>query len=73
MKNKLTLLLLSLTLIFLASCEQKRVATPMDLEHTYLIPKPLEIKATGSSFLLNETSSIYYNESYRSLKNVAFL
>lgn len=73
MKNKLTFLLLSLTLVFLASCEQKRVATPMDLEQTNLIPKPLELKATGSSFLLSETSNIYYNESNTSLKNVAFL
>ena len=64
MNNKLSLLPLSLTLIFLTSCEQKRVATPMDLEQTYLIPKPLELKATGSSFLLSETS----NKTYLSTK-----
>ena len=45
----------------------------MDLEKTFLIPKPLELEATGCSFLLSENSAIYYNKSHVSLKNVASL
>ncbi len=43
------------------SCQQKRIATPMDLEQEAVIPKPVHLEATGSSFLLEEGTTIFYD------------
>ena len=73
LKKRTSIVFLLGFLLVVFSCEEKRIATPMDLEQSNLIPKPLDLKATGSSFLLSESSNIYYNESDVSLKNVAAL
>ncbi len=65
---------LFLTLLFalaIASCQQERMATPMNLEKEYLIPKPVLLNATGSSFLLSQESGVYYEGASDELKEVA--
>ncbi|MFP2996073.1 beta-N-acetylhexosaminidase [Spongiivirga sp. MCCC 1A20706] len=53
---KRVFLLMVLTIM---GCKEKRVATKMDLSEAVLIPKPVQLNATGSSFLLNSESKIY--------------
>lgn len=48
--------ILSLTLL-LASCDEP--AVPMDLNEVALIPTPMTVSATGSSFKISEHTSIY--------------
>ncbi len=41
------------------SCDNTPPPTPMDLSKEQLIPKPVELEATGSSFRLTEDTDIY--------------
>ncbi|MFK7934798.1 MAG: hypothetical protein AB8G22_14920, partial [Saprospiraceae bacterium] len=59
-------------LFLLSSCEPeplRRVATPMDLKQSNLIPLPLKMEATGSSFAILPTTSIQMDDD--TLRNVA--
>ena len=56
-----TVLVLLLSTISLTSCQtEKKPATPKDLLKENIIPKPVSLSATGSSFELNENSEIHY-------------
>jgi hexosaminidase len=66
-KRNLVTILLVATLVITFSCEQKREATPMDLSQISLIPKPVSLEATGSSFLLGENAVIYYKNDQEQL------
>lgn len=73
MEKKVKLFLAVLFALGLASCQQKRIATPMNLEKERLIPKPVLLDATGSSFLLHEESGIYYEPSNVELFNAELM
>ncbi|NER16111.1 beta-N-acetylhexosaminidase [Spongiivirga citrea] len=64
MKNVSTLITCFSLLLFMG-CKEKRVATPMDLAKENLIPKPVGMVATGSSFLLSSESVIYTDQEFR--------
>ena len=53
-------LILAGLLLFLSSCNEKY--PPTDLNNNNIIPKPLLIKATHKTFLLNNKSAIYLNQ-----------
>ena len=53
----LTILIGTFFLIF--SCQEKIPATPKDLAKEALIPKPSNITATGSSYRLKNSTTIY--------------
>ncbi|MET2985530.1 beta-N-acetylhexosaminidase [Aureibaculum conchae] len=56
----------------LSSCETKtkKLAIPMNLENQQVIPKPVSVKATGSSFeITNKTAVIYQNEQTKPIAN----
>ncbi|WP_117884937.1 beta-N-acetylhexosaminidase [Aureibaculum luteum] len=63
MKNKIFypyFLIICIGLISLTSCETKKPAIPKDLAKQQLIPKPVNVNATGSSFEINSNTSIQY-------------
>ena len=63
MKNKIFypyFLIICIGLISLTSCETKKPAIPRDLAKQQLIPKPVNVNATGSSFEINGNTSIQY-------------
>ena len=70
-KRNLVNILLVAILVMTLSCEQKREATPMDLSQISLIPKPVSLEATGSSFLLGENAIIYYKNDQEQLMQEA--
>lgn len=53
-------LILAGLLLFLSSCNEKY--PPTDLNNNNIIPKPLLIKATHKTFVLNNKSAIYLNQ-----------
>jgi hexosaminidase len=55
----------------MVACQQKRIATPMDLTQESLIPLPQNLSATGSSFLFNDKSIVYYDAASQELKKEA--
>lgn len=60
-------------LFLIISCETPRVASPMDMQASNLIPWPASLEATGSSFLLDENTEIYYDTLNIKLKELAQL
>ncbi|GAB5527807.1 MAG: beta-N-acetylhexosaminidase [Roseivirga sp.] len=52
-------MLLSICLVTIFSCDQP---TPKDLNAEALIPKPTSVVATGSSFAIKESTSIYVSD-----------
>ncbi|WP_405293220.1 beta-N-acetylhexosaminidase [Algibacter sp. Ld11] len=46
--------------ISLTSCEIKKIAIPKDLGKQQVIPKPVSVMATGSSFEINSSTTIQY-------------
>lgn len=62
MKNLIRLIII--TAIF-SACTQPN---PKDLEKETLIPKPIHLTATGSSFSINEKTVIYFQEGNTSLE-----
>jgi len=60
-----------IAIILQSSCETR---TPKDLTKENIIPKPVSITATGSSFIVNADTKIYFDESSRELeRNGQFL
>ncbi len=53
--------------IVLFSCTSR---TPKDLLKESIIPKPVSVVATNSSFVLSETTAIYYQSSSEELKDI---
>ncbi|RPD99884.1 beta-N-acetylhexosaminidase [Aureibaculum marinum] len=49
-------------LICLTSCEFKKNAIPKDLAKQQIIPKPVSVTATGSSFEINSNTTIHYQD-----------
>ncbi|MEM6965513.1 MAG: beta-N-acetylhexosaminidase [Bacteroidota bacterium] len=64
------LLLLICICIVMFSCEKKIPATPKDLSKENLIPKPYEVKATGSSFRLTADTKVIINQDSDELKKL---
>ena len=58
MKYQIRFTLLLSALFILISCNEE-AAVPLDLGQESIIPQPLSVKATGSSFTLKATTSIY--------------
>jgi len=54
------IIILFISALSLASCQTKKPAIPKDLAKEYIIPKPVSLTATGSSFELNLNSEIHY-------------
>ena len=54
--------MLCIALVSLTSCEtkSKKPATPKDLAKQQVIPKPVSVTATGSSFAINSNTTIHY-------------
>jgi len=64
-------LLLSLSLILFTSCEEEVPAVPMDLNEAVLIPKPVSMKATGSSFRISENTGITFPKDNQEMEDLA--
>jgi len=58
MQHKYKFALLSLSFLFLVSCNDE-TALPLDLAAESIIPQPLSVTATGSSFEITSETSIY--------------
>lgn len=70
MKNQLNLLLIFCVAILFFSCENKAPATPKDLLKENLIPKPVSVNGTGSSFAITSATEIFINGDSEELKRV---
>lgn len=57
-------------MILLMGCKEKRVATPMDLAKENLIPKPVSLTATNSSFLLSSETIIYADSEFKAQSKI---
>jgi len=68
MKNKLILAFLSGVFAFFTACEEPHVQ--MDLSKENLIPKPTKLTATGSSFELEDETSIYVQSGNSQVKKI---
>ena len=63
MKTKISyfyLFIICIGLISLNSCETKKPAIPKDLAKQQVIPKPVSVNATGSSFEINNKTTVLY-------------
>ena len=64
------LIIVSLAIV-LVSCEKEIPATPMDLNEANIIPKPMTLESTGSSFRFFEKTGITFTPSNEELKKLA--
>ncbi|MDY7395452.1 beta-N-acetylhexosaminidase [Aureibaculum sp. 2210JD6-5] len=53
-------LIVCVTFVGLISCETKKSAIPKDLAKQQVIPKPVSVNATGSSFEINSNTAVHY-------------
>ena len=65
-----TLKMISLLIVLFFSCTSR---TQMDLSQEAIIPRPVSISATNSSFLLTDHTSIFYSNSSEDLKSIGVL
>ena len=73
MKNQFYLISLIFTIcisIVIFSCETPEPPTPKDLANENLIPQPVSLTATGSSFALMETTKILLEDDSEEMKRV---
>jgi len=68
MKNVMVALLTAIVMQFTLSCQKP---IPADLSKVSLIPVPVETKATGSSFQINEKTALYVQEGSEELNQTA--
>lgn len=70
MKRPFFLILLFAALAVHFSCESRKPATPADLAKVHLIPKPVSLTATGSSFEITEKTTVYVQGESEELKRI---
>jgi hexosaminidase len=69
MKNKVILAsIIAFTVLFQFSCTTK---VPSDLTKTAFIPKPVSVVATGKTFELTRSTTVYYQEEVEGLQQTA--
>ena len=70
-KHFVSLVLMISSIILFSSCEEEIPSIPMDLKESNIIPKPMSLTSTGSSFRLSDKTNITFQGSDDELKAIA--